>query len=438
MEFPCYNETHFSTTPISSANNIFTLSFLPQTAMESMLPSTESSFSPHDPGGGFLPAAVKMAVRLWLPDQRRGLSDAEQKEISPAGLRELIEDVAAARRGKVQTSENQVHISGLESLTDALVLSRLLQHGVVGFRRRSGGVPVSVSIAIDLATSDAARAESGNASDGDPTQISHESVSLLKVSRPAQVLLTPDSYQRLSPIAGLPLRSFPARFGVYEYLWTDESKLEQLQFDPQLALELMTAGTTGTLPTSAVAASRTEILPSEPQNSLSPHPHRQSGMPAKFFRSPVALGSSAAAMVSLIAAGVILAHTFHRDRSLPPAPPRVITPREQPPAPATQATPQPEPVSATRQATTTAARPETEPAKPKKQSRSVHSVPAVVTPPSGDCDDLATLEQLAENNRVHADLTDARRQFERVLSCDPNNKAARTGLDKTITAMGDR
>lgn len=409
--------------------------------MESTLPSTESEFSPHEPDGGSSAAKVNMVIRLWLPDQRQADPDPHEKGSSPAGLLQFIEDVASVRKGKVQTSEDQVHISRLASLSDALVLSRLLQNGVVGYRRRLASAPVSVSIAIDLetmATRGGHARGTDTATTDDASQISHESVSLLKLSRPAQVLLTHDCYRQLGPIGGLPLKSFPGRFGVYEYLWTEESKLEQLQFDPQLALELTTSPSAGRTMSSSDAERRRDVSSSREVTPPALNNRSRLGMPARLLRRPGVLGSSAAALISVVAGVVILTHTSRSRRPAPGAEPQIVTPEVKPAAHATPSGPWPVPASIETPGAAPLAQAGTETVKAKKQVRAAHNSPPEVAPQSGDCADLATLEQLAEDNRQHGRFMDARRQFAHVLSCDKDNQKARIGLAKTLTAMGDQ
>jgi hypothetical protein len=409
--------------------------------MESTLPSTESENSQREAEGASSAAKVNIVIRLWLPDQRQTDPDPYERGTSPAGLLQLIEDVASVRKGKVQASEDQVHISSLASLADALVLSRLLQNGVLGYRRRSASAPVSVSIAIDLetkATRGGHASGTDTAANDETPQVSHESVSLLKLSRPAQVLLTHDCHRQLGPIGGLPLRSFPGRFGVYEYLWTEESKLEQLQFDPQLALELTTSPAAGRTLTYSNAESGRGVSTSRGEILAARNGQSRLGIPASFSRRAVVLGSSAAALILLLAGGIVLTHISDSRRPVPAVGTQFVTPKARPDADAAAPSPRPAPASIETPGAAPIAKVKVEPVKPKKQDRAAHISPAEVAPPSGDCADLATLEQLAEDNRQHGRFMDARRQFSHVLSCDKNNDKARIGLAKTIAAMGDR
>lgn len=417
--------------------------------MESMVPKTESRPLPEDHRGAFQGAALEMAVRLWIPDARPSSSAPDRGAVTPPGLLELIADTVASHNGRTQTSEGRVHIFGLDSPADALVIARRLQLCIGGFRRRSAVVTVSASIAIDLATvaqiQQQTSSENDNAASIHPMHLSHDLASLLKLTRPAQVVLTHDFYQRVGQMSGLPLRPFPGRFGVYEYLWTDESKLEQLQFDPHLALEVMTAPTATRESTatavniaegkSAPAMEASEVLPSNLQIGAA--------RPTGFLQSRVMLMSIAAAMGLLIAGGGVIAYKSHsRQQDVGPAPIKSepihsMAPQAQLPVSAPQNA-QPAQASSAAPSADAATSVPTEPGKPQKRDRTVPSPSPAVAKTSGDCSDLVTLEQLAENDRQHGNLKDARRRFQRVLSCDPSNRAARIGLDKTLTAMSGR
>jgi Flp pilus assembly protein TadD len=49
--------------------------------------------------------------------------------------------------------------------------------------------------------------------------------------------------------------------------------------------------------------------------------------------------------------------------------------------------------------------------------------------------DTGRLVTLAEQDRGRGDYANAIRIFREVLACDPNNAAARSGLDKTLSAQ---
>jgi hypothetical protein len=55
------------------------------------------------------------------------------------------------------------------------------------------------------------------------------------------MLLTHDMFRQISNISRVPLKSFPGRFGVYEYLWTAEDKLDLLDSEPQLTFSVLSS-----------------------------------------------------------------------------------------------------------------------------------------------------------------------------------------------------
>ena len=68
-----------------------------------------------------------------------------------------------------------------------------------------------------------------------------EQKDLLDSAKPSQVLITQAFYKRIAHCQPLALRSFPARAGVYEFLWTSDERLNELQaeaeFMPTLVIE---------------------------------------------------------------------------------------------------------------------------------------------------------------------------------------------------------
>ena len=384
-----------------------------------------------------------MLFRFW--GQGAKSTDARADEgASPhhPGVLALIEDAVASKRGVFCSAQDQLYVCGLKQPADALVVSRQVQLGLQGFRGANAAGPVAVSIAID-ASGVAIEAKPDADKGGDPAspdscasqsaEPPHDLVTLLKLSKPAQVLLTHDLCQQLAAIKGLPLKSFPGRFGVYEYLWTGEEKLDLLQSEPQLTL-------------AALPAAKDRAAPAADMRTAEPAPSRTDMVTEKrralrvvWLQSPRVLIGAAAAAVVLAAAIVIGLHSARRP---PSGAAPIQTPQSSPaqtstPAavtpPAPVQSPTPEPVekphgTASRQANKTVTH-------QAAQADEKRATPAKGTAPepAANCTLGANPERfvvLAEQDRGRGDYANAIRIFREVLNCDPDNAAAREGLDK--------
>ena len=405
---------------------------------------------------------VEMVFRVWTSATKEGEAvRAEQSAETHAGLLAFIEDVVTAKSAAFQATRDQLHVFGLKQPSDALVIARRVQAGLQGFRTKAGASTVAVSIAIDssgqAATSaDAAgEAEGGaargdgmsNAPQGSAAGPSHDLLTLLKLSRPAQVLVTHDLCQRSADVKSLPLKSFPARFGVYEYLWTSPEKLEVLQAEPQLTLATVPAAppeiaqAADSAAESAAAAAAVPIAePELPDKAPMGEKEEEERDWKTALRSPMAAVYAGLA-VAVIGIATFVGVRLARDSSRHPA---VIT------TPATTSTPASNPASTP--ATTTAppesntpAAGSTTPAPPAvkttppppahKPVQAVEKHPAQPAAPSAPCNlsgDVSRYVGLAEQARGRGDYANAERRFREILACDPSNAAAQQGLNRAI------
>jgi hypothetical protein len=385
-------------------------------------------------------AKVEMIFRFWGSSVKPA---GEGAALHHPGVLALIEDAVAAKRGVFLSARDQIYVSGLKQAADALVVSRQVQLGLQGFRGKHAAGPVAVSIAIDASgAAPLPNPDAGNA--GDSTSGSqaaeppHELVTLLKLSKPAQILLTHDLCRQLEPIKGLPLKSFPGRFGVYEYLWTAEEKLDLLQSEPQLTLAALPAA----LP-SMPAKDKTGALPSAdlpvravdaPQGHADMVAEKRAAFQPGFPSSRVRI-LGAVAVVVLVAAILVGMHLMHTPSgsSAPvpaPQPPPVQTGAPAPAAAPAAVESAPPQVSAKPHPAAAHNKPAAhQPAQAEEKQAVVTPAPA----PSANCTLGANPERfvgLAEQARGRGDYANAIRIFREVLDCDPNNAAAREGLDK--------
>jgi hypothetical protein len=429
--------------------------------------STLSGSSPGPLSAKNTSGKIEMVFRFWGANGRGAETVGEHSPVHNPGVLALIEDAVASKRGVFLATHDQFHVSGLRQPADALVVSRQVQLGLQGFRGRHGNGPVAVSIAIDAGRGDRTAAQpkpdldepgasgsSPSTSSMPPTQQpSHDLITLLKLSKPAQILLTHDLCEQVTEIKGLPLKSFPGRFGVYEYLWAAEEKLDLLQSEPQLTLTALPPAlspATASIPAKvsngqanpAGGAPRAFDVPQSSSEIVQPqHAAFQSRIPPPRVLVFAAVGL--VAVGAAIAVGVHLARGPASSAAPAPVAAPVSSPQPLPanPRAATQpeaSTPSAIPAERPRPASTLshaaakqAANKPTAKAE-EKPAAAAQAAPAQAAPAPAcsQAMDATRLVTLGEQYRGRGDYANAIRVFREVLACDPNNTIAREGLDK--------
>ncbi len=393
---------------------------------------------------------IEMVLRFWGANGRSAETGDNGPANSPGnplghhpGVLALIEDAVASKRGVFVSSREYLYVSRLNRPADALVVSRQVQLGLEGFRARHGSGPVAVSIAIDARggeraggaeAKEPAGPDSSSQSQEPPHDPPHDLVTLLKLSKPAQILLTHDLCQQVAALKGLPLRSFPARFGVYEYLWTGEEKLDLLQSEPQLTLAALPMAQAAKEKNGAAseAATTTKAFeaPAIPA-AKEERPEAKRGLPRAYTFG----GAGLAAVIVLAAIGI----HFAQKPAANPAQNATSAPAVNAAPMAGPAAPAPAPPAAAVPVSQAAAKPHA--AKPS----AAKPIPApeaqeakAPAAPSADCTlgaDASRYVGLAEQKRGSGDYANAIRIYREVLACDPNNAAAREGLVKAMQAQ---
>jgi hypothetical protein len=427
-------------------------------AFQPMEPQTSSTLSGCSPG--FRPAknpngGIEMVFRFWGANVKGAEAGSEHASASHPGVLALIEDAVVSKHGVFLAARDQLYVSGLKQSSDALVISRQVQLALQGFRGRLGSGPVAISIAIDAGSGD--RAAAPLESNDSPTSAAathptpeppHDLVTLLKLSKPAQILLTHDLCQQMTGTKGLPLKSFPGRFGVYEYLWTSEEKLDLLQSEPQLTLAALPV---------AQASSRSAEVTAAGGAAKSFDSLKASGGIVREGRSAFqwpGIGGTGLftsrnlffALSGVVVIGAAIAvgvHLAHR----PVAGSAVAAPTQTAPTQAAPTNTNP-PAAVLAQPAAVSPAPT---AKVRAGSASIHaaqqsgnqtSSAVRETPaPASGCSlemDAGRLVRLGEQARGRGDYTNAVRIFREVLACDPNNVAAREGLNKATRGEEQR
>ncbi len=405
---------------------------------------------------------TEILFRVWTGGDHPGkLSSSGEAAGAYPGLVAFLQDVVSSRQGALVATEENMYVSLLENPTEAVVVARQVQLGMEEFKKRSRIQPVAVSIAIDARVPGAL--PSGGDTDKDlqeppkdPSErcmdASHDLLTLIRMSRPSQVLLTHELFQKANLFRGLPLRAFQGRFGVFEYLWTSEEKLLELEGEQSQFSEsepsVMIPSDRSELPSSPSRPTSNEIG----QPSFAASEVERDRVEAKpFWASPLSVASAVGLLLILLIAGG-LARLRSGPKVVSPTP-QVIqrAPSQSGGASLKPKIDQPSPLhlNAAQSPVGThksdeklrTARP---PVRPTRDSFEESDLPASAAPdpapaaaPARGCTLQSSLDDYlrqAEYDRGRGDYVSAERLFSRVLDCDPNNERAKVGLSRTRAA----
>jgi hypothetical protein len=363
-----------------------------------------------------------------------------------AGLRlraqALLKDILMSRL-EVEAELNAheyVHTQGFDDLGRALAATRAMQVAFEGFRTVAPAARANVSMVLDSSLPD----------DAVSAGLSVEQKDLLDVAKPSQVLITQAFYNRIADCQPA-LRTFPLRAGVYEFLWTNEQRLDELEAEVELAPALLEPP-----PVAPEALDDTVVVPvikptppeprwkppdPEPVSRPVSQPVSQpvsrpilevdEEPPAKWLSTPKILAMSGIAAVLLVAGYLISSGVL--GKSTKPAPRQPSPTIQQPAVPAAQSTPPPPPEPA-KPKEKAVVQP---PPKPAKQSTAPdHGLTAQQTPPKMprgrnctlDDSEIPSYLNLAERYRNSGKYDRAISNYNLVLGCQPGNRQAQAGL----------
>ena len=342
----------------------------------------------------------------------------------------LLKDILMSRL-EVEAEINAheyVHTRGFGDLGRALAASRALQLAFEGFRSVVPAARANVSVVLDSSAPD----ETISAQAG----LSVEQKDLLDFAKPSQVLITQAFYDRIA-LYQPALRSSPLRAGVYEFLWTGEQRLNELQAEAEFMPTLIqplpppdpVAETIIVPAFKSVPVSRWKepALTYAPALEPEPEPGSDDKAPARWLSTPraIAVGS---AVVILCAIGYLVS-SLHFSNPAKPIP--QVT--QVKPSPGTQAhvprpTTPPAPVGPTEQT-----------AHPKIPPIMVKSpVPPPVVSRSRNCtievSDIPRYLNYAETNSSKGQYEHAISEYNQVLGCQPGNRSALDGLRRAQDA----
>ena len=345
----------------------------------------------------------------------------------------LVRDVLRSRLDADVTENAQewVHCEGFADLGRALAASRALQFAFEGFRSVAPAERSSICMVLDSSGPEETAAAAGGPS--------VEQKDLLGAAKPAQVLITQAFYDRIAPYQPA-LRSSPLRAGVYEFLWTSEQRLAELQAEaewmPTLVTEVVEPRA---LDETAIyqtiqPSTRTRWKDPEPA-PVAPEPEpvfeEAEAAPRRSLNPIVAIGT-AIAMLMMIGY-LVYTFAFSGNHAKQPA----SSPVSQPAIPDKPPTVTPPPAKAE-----TATPPETPPPTPTPQNP-----PAVVTDarpssppaprPARGCSiagEVPDFLRLADSYRSRGDYERAITNYNLVLGCEPGNRQAITGKRNAETA----
>jgi hypothetical protein len=354
---------------------------------------------------------VQVLIRIWR-------SNAHPEGNSDPGscARMLVEDVLNSTLEATTDCcrEDYVYASGINNLSRTLAASRALQEAFEGFRAAVPLARTTVSIVVD-------RPDSSRSGALPPSNPSTELTSLLDIATPGQVLITQSFYKSVGTGQALQLRSFPARAGAYEWLWTSGERLDQLQSDPCFRPTLV-----GEPRADAKRAATAAPPPASIVDSRTPKIEKFEAGSNRFHLGNLQPFHKAAAVAALVLALGAGTWWYMRPSSRPtqqgqPGPTAVFS-KGFPKGLETEMIPLGHNANIPLLAESTAPFiPKTHP-ELKTQVRQGCSI----------ADQIPQYLAMAESSRNRGQCDDAIRQYNGVLACEPGNREARQGLEKVL------
>jgi hypothetical protein len=366
------------------------------------------------------------------------LQQSRGSQPSDAGLRlraqALLKDILMSRlelEAEINAHE-YVHTRGFDDLGRALAASRALQVAFEGFRTAVPTARTNVSVVLDSSVPDEVAPAQAS--------LSVEQKDLLDFAKPSQVLITQAFYDRIAHYQPA-LRSFPLRAGVYEFLWTSEQRLDELQAEAEFMPTLIQP------PTATETFDETVVVPvikpapeprwKAPEPTSVPLPILEiEDQPGTRWLSTAKILAISGVVAVLLAVGYLVRSNVlskpgkpevakQEERpSMPPAVPPTAQSelnKEVPPKPSG---PEPSAVQAT-------------PSKPKPPVVATDHPPAVQPqaskPARGrncslDDSEIPGYLNLAERYRNNGKYDRAITDYNLVLACQPGNRQAQQGL----------
>jgi hypothetical protein len=345
----------------------------------------------------------------------------------------LIQDILGSRLDVEAKAhgENYLRAHGFTDLGKAVAASRALQLAFEGFRSAGSAGRPNISLVLDSFSADEAHTSYASPS--------VEQKELLRLAKPCQVLITQALYDRIGPCQPLALRSFPARAGVYEFLWTSVERLDELRTETESAPTLVEPKSTASAEDTIIsrpAAEPSRPTPEYPLEQLEVKPTyipfsgeavEQEAVPRRSRLPVIAISAAATVLVSI---GLVIGLPYFGNlrfkpevaevqHAIQPVPPPTVNPAEPPTPPTPPITPTP---PTTEPAPTKASDPEPKPPPP------VSHAPAK-KPETGQCLlSIHNLLQYAGKNRGQRKYEEAKQEYNQVLQCDHNNQEAKEGL----------
>lgn len=372
------------------------------------------------------------------------LHQSRSNQAADDGLRlraqALLKDILMSRL-EVEAEINAheyVHTQGFDDLGRALAVTRAMQVAFEGFRTAAPAARANVSLVLDSSLPD----------EGAPGQagLSVEQKDLLKVAKPSQVLITQAFYDRIAHYQPA-LRTFPLRAGVYEFLWTNEQRLDELQAEVELAPTLIQPPAAAaeafdeTVVVPVIKTPEPRWRPADPAPVPLPVLEIDEPPPARWFSTAKILVIGSLAVVLLVVGYLMTTGVFSKStKQVAVSSPAV----EHPVVPSGSISTPPRPDSnppATSTPTGAKTNPAQHPLKPQKppvvapDNPPAVPLPATKTAKGRNCSiddgEIPSYLNLAERYRNSGKYESAIRNYNLVLGCQPGNRQAKDGLRAT-------
>lgn len=381
------------------------------------------------PNGRTAKEHFELAIRLQQ-SRSSNPSDAALRLRAQA----LVKDILMSRLevdAEINAQE-YVHTQGFDDLGRALAASRALQVAFEGFRAVVPAARSNLSVVLDSSAPDSAQAS-----------LSVEQKDLLDSAKPSQVLITQAFYDRIAHYQPA-LRSSPLRAGVYEFLWTSEQRLDQLEAEAELMPTLIQPTVAAdTLAETVIAPAVKRVaqpLWKEPDQASAPLPEPVSDdhVPARWLSTPKILAIGGAVAILIVIGYLVNSHVLGNPSNTVVQTTRQVKPS---PVPPKQELPPPAPLSTIPSAPPAGgAQGKSATPTPAKQPK-LAGIPSDTGSPKPAKPHGCTIDgeipsylSLAESNRSRGNYDRAISEYNLVLGCEPGNRQALEGLRKAEDA----
>jgi hypothetical protein len=393
--------------------------------------------------GKLLPGPAALSMRLW--SMQAGAESSEMRWDGDAPAICLALDIVTASEGKVADRSGRFLIATFPEIQMGILAARRLQWAFQGLADSGGPGGMAVAVLVHCTENPAGQAAGF-------TEHDQAAMGEIEKAGPGQVLLTAKAAEILQDLPGLPMRVATEPL-LCELLWNSADKVSRSADDEAISEFIQQNGLEDPVAAAAVTFVADGLAQAKGEAAFDFGAKDLAEGRGGSRRILIAAGCGVAAVLA-IGAVFMFSHKSQSPASVQvqqaapvlavSATGEIQTVAQQPQS-LTPAAASPSTAAAAPTVVQTAPRAEanTQPVKASRNragsSESAKPNAASTGGATGSCGLDPTLVpkmlEQAEASRAGGKYDAAKRQFQAVLNCEPGNQRARSGLDRTISAM---